>query len=41
MSRGAVDGETVEARVLTVKHSYAVAKTLEVLTPSPDRVGDD
>lgn len=38
---GAVDGETVEAKVLTVKRSYAVAKTMEVLIPSPDRIEDD
>ena len=35
---GCVDGETVRAKVLLVKRTYAVAKTLEVLTPSPYRI---
>ena len=38
---GAIDGETVEATVLTVKKTYAVAKTTRVLTPSPHRVEND
>ena len=35
---GCVDGEKVRALVLTVKKTYAVAKTLEVLVPSPHRI---
>lgn len=35
---GALIGETVEAHVIKVTASYAVAKTTAVLTPAPDRV---
>ncbi len=35
---GAVDGERVRARILTVKKTYAVAKAEEILTPSPHRI---
>ena len=35
---GALFGETVRAHVIKVEKSYAVAKLVEVLTPSPDRV---
>ncbi len=35
---GALANETVSAHVIKVTPSYAVAKTIEILTPSPDRV---
>ncbi len=35
---GALANETVRAHVIKVTPSYAIAKTLEVLTPSPERV---
>ena len=38
---GAVDGETVRARVILVKRTYAVAKTEEILAAAPWRVPDD
>lgn len=38
---GAVDGETVRARIILVKRSYAVAKTEEILTAAPWRITDD
>ena len=38
---GAIDGETVRARVIAVKRTYAVAKALEILTPSPERIPND
>ncbi len=34
----AVKGETVSLRIIKVAKSYAVARLLEVLTPSPDRI---
>lgn len=34
---GAVDGDTVRARVIRVASGYAIAKTVEVLSPSPYR----
>lgn len=38
---GAVDGETVRARVILVKRTYAVARVEEILTPAPWRIPDD
>lgn len=38
---GAVDGETVRARIILVKRTYAVARTEEILTAAPWRVPDD
>ena len=38
---GAVDGETVRARVILVKRTYAVARQEEILTAAPWRVPDD
>lgn len=38
---GAVDGETVRARVILVKRTYAVAKAVETLTAAPWRISDD
>ena len=35
---GALAGETVQAHVIKVTSTYAIAKLTEVLTPSPDRV---
>ena len=35
---GALANETVNAHVIKVTPSYAIAKTLEILVPSPDRV---
>ena len=35
---GALEGETVQAHIIKVTKSYAIAKLTEVLTPSPDRV---
>ena len=34
---GAVDGDTVEARIIRVNTGYAIAKTEKILTPSPYR----
>ncbi len=36
--RGALPGERIQARVTLVKDHYAVAETVSVLRPSPDRV---
>ena len=36
--KGALPGERIQARVTLVKDHYAVAETIEVLRPSPDRV---
>ena len=38
--RGAVKGDIVRAKVIKVNKSFAVAKILEVITPSPDRIED-
>lgn len=38
MVAGAIPGETVEARVDQEKKDYTTATTLDVITPSPDRV---
>ena len=35
---GAVDGETVSARVIKVNRTYAVARLESILTPSPHRI---
>ncbi|NOZ26302.1 MAG: class I SAM-dependent RNA methyltransferase [Nitrospirae bacterium] len=37
--RGALPGEVVEAEVVEKKRDYSVAAVMEVLEPSPDRVG--
>ncbi len=34
---GTVAGDTVNAQIIKVNKGYAVARTLEILTPSPDR----
>ena len=36
--RGAVSGDFVRAKVIKVNKSFAVAKLVEVITPSPDRI---
>ena len=36
--RGAVSGDFVRAKVIKVNKSFAVAKLIEVITPSPDRI---
>ncbi len=35
---GAIDGERVRARVITVKRTYAVARMEELLSPAPHRI---
>ncbi len=35
---GALDGERVRAKVITVKRTYAVARTEEILEPAPHRI---
>ncbi len=35
---GAVDGERVRARIISVKRTYAIAKTEEIITPAPHRI---
>ncbi len=35
---GAVDGERLRVRIISVKRNYAVARTEELLTPSPHRI---
>ena len=39
--KGAVTGETVEAKIIKVTLSYAVARLLRVVTPSPYRTEND
>ena len=36
--RGAVSGDFVRAKIIKVNKSFAVAKLIEVITPSPDRI---
>ena len=38
--RGAVSGDFVRAKVIKVNKSFAVAKLMQVITPSPDRIED-
>lgn len=39
--KGAVDGDEVTAKVILANKTYAVAKTEEILTPSPHRIHSD
>jgi len=39
--RGAVDGDRVRASIIKVNKSFAVARLLEILLPSPHRIDDD
>ena len=38
--RGAVSGDTVRAGIIKVNKSYYVARLIEILTPSPYRIGE-
>ena len=38
---GAVDGDRVRARLIRVTKDYAVAKTVEIIEPSPHRIKDE